>query len=485
MLTANHNWTEPSRWFDGVQLSWQRFSLVQRFTVAGGIVMIVAMFVIGSWVSDRIEEGVVRNSATSTALYMDSFISPLSQELATSNRLSEVATTALELILENTPIREKVLSVKIWKQDGLIAYSSDQEIIGQRFETTDELQAAWNGMVSAELEDFDEGIWQGAEDDVEHGSENQFGIPMLEVYSPIRDGLSGKVIAVAEFYEAATQIHDELFWVRLNSWMVVGAVMFMTAALLYGIVLAGSRTIERQRATLERQLKERDELARQNERLTRRAQRASARSTELGEQYLRRIGADLHDGPAQILALAALRMDKFAKSDDPAKMREASDVIRQSIRSAMEEIRSISRGLALPNIEDLTFAELVNKAAAAHRRATGSEVAVELSNAADVKLPEALNICFYRVAQEGLSNAFRHGDGKNQQLSASFDGVRAKLAVSDRGPGFEQNSEATSDRLGLPGLRERVESLGGEFTIDSRPGEGTRLTVEAEVNYDV
>ena len=67
---------------------WRRLSLAERFALTGGVVMLLGMAVIGSWVASRIEEGVTRNTANATALYVESVIAPLSQELTRSDGLS-------------------------------------------------------------------------------------------------------------------------------------------------------------------------------------------------------------------------------------------------------------------------------------------------------------------------------------------------------------------------------------------------------------
>ena len=75
---------------------WRNWSLSAQFALAGGIVMLCAMLVVGQWVAARIEETVVRNWANTTALYMESFISPLGQDLAAADELSPLAHRALE-----------------------------------------------------------------------------------------------------------------------------------------------------------------------------------------------------------------------------------------------------------------------------------------------------------------------------------------------------------------------------------------------------
>jgi signal transduction histidine kinase len=89
------------------------------------------------------------------------------------------------------------------------------------------------------------------------------------------------------------------------------------------------------------------------------------------------------------------------------------------------------------------------------------------------------------VIQESLNNSYRHAGGANQQIRAFMDGDVLALEVSDDGPGFVPQPTATfNGHLGLAGMRERVESLGGTFSVKSEIGKGTqvsaRLALRAE-----
>jgi hypothetical protein len=251
---------------------WRQSSLAERFALTGGVVILLGMAAIGSWVGSRIEEGVTRNTANATALYVESVIAPLSQELTRSQGLSPTAARALDEVLSNTPLGRRVVSFKLWREGGRIVYSSNPDLRGRIFPPTDDLKAAWSGEVVA---NFD------ALGDDEDAPERVTGIPLLEIYSPIREVWSGDVIGVAEFYEEARDLKSNIFAARLESWLVVGAVTATTAAALFGIVLGGSRTIERQRVALEARVGELARLASQNEALRRRVQRASSRATGL------------------------------------------------------------------------------------------------------------------------------------------------------------------------------------------------------------
>lgn len=109
--------------------------------------LLAGMLAIGFWVTRQIEDGVTRNTASATALYMESILSPLSRELASADALSPVARRAIDEVLVKTAFGERLAAFKIWKEGGLVVYSSEPSIIGSRFEPTDNLRAAWAGEV--------------------------------------------------------------------------------------------------------------------------------------------------------------------------------------------------------------------------------------------------------------------------------------------------------------------------------------------------
>jgi signal transduction histidine kinase len=394
-------------------------------------------------------------------------IAPLSQELTRSDGLSASAARALDEVLANTPLGRRVISFKLWRQGGRIVYASNPDLAGQVFPPTDDLKAAWSGQVVA---NFD------ALGDDEDAPERATGIPLLEIYSPIREVWSGNVIGVAEFYEEARDLKWNIFAARLESWLVVGAVTATTAAALFGIVLGGSRTIERQRVALEARVGQLGTLAAQNDALRRRVQRAASRATELNERYLRRISAELHDGPAQLVGFAALRVESIGEGSVRDRVDEVQK-IRSSLADALGDLRAICRGLALPEIDGMSLSELLGHAVAAHRERTQASVQLDLDgDLAAQALPRSLRICVYRFIQEGLNNAYRHAGGAPVRVSAEVRGKSLFLAVEDEGPGLEE-ADPPREGLGLSGLRDRVESLGGEFRIESRESGGARIAM--------
>ena len=213
---------------------WAGLSLARQFAIAGGVVMLAATLLVGWFVAGRIEEVVVRNTANATALYMESFVAPLTQDLAREDHLSEASRDSIGALLAGTALGQRVVSFKIWREGGLLADASNEALVGQTFPPTENLRLAWAGEVRADFEDTG---------DPEDANEDALGMPLLEIYSPIRDIETGRVIAVAEFYEVATQLKADLSRARLASWATVALVMLAIGASLFIIVLRGSRTL--------------------------------------------------------------------------------------------------------------------------------------------------------------------------------------------------------------------------------------------------
>jgi signal transduction histidine kinase len=457
----------PLSW-QGLARRWTRLTLAGQFLIAASTVVLAGMLVIGLWVSRQIEEGVITNSAATTALYVDSVIAPLFPKLGNDATLSEGVRRALDETLSQAPLGKRLAFFKIWGRDGLVAYSSEPGLIGKRFDITENLKQAWAGKVTGEFDELS---------DEENATERVVGLPLLEIYSPIREPWSGRVVAVAEFYEVATDLKDSLLQAQLKSWLIVAAVTICMMALLFGIVGKGSSLIQTQRAALEQKISDLSSLLKQNEMLRLRVEGASRRAAELNERYLRKISADLHDGPAQFLALASLRLDSFAAEDARSSPEELSS-IRSHLDEAMQEIRSICRGLVLPQIEEKSLPELLREVVGAHEQRTGTAVELETPEPSP-KLDHSQKICVYRFVQEGLNNAFRHANAAGQRVSALVESGRLRVTVSDRGKGLGSADPETLG-LGLAGLRERIESLGGEFHLGSS-ALGTRMTMQLKI----
>ncbi|WP_457152258.1 histidine kinase, partial [Mesorhizobium sp. P5_C1] len=351
---------------------WSELSLALQFLVAGGFGLLAVMLVVGAWVTTQIRDGVIRNSAATTALYVDSVIAPLLPDLRKSQELSDSVKQALDETLGQGALGKRIVSFRLWRRDGMVLYAKEAGLIGHRFDLSPGLRSAFQGNVVAQFDTFDENESQA----------EAIGLPLLEIYNPVREPWSGEVVAVTEFYEVADDFKTTLASALLSSWLIVAGATLAAFVLLSGIVLRGSRTIDDQRGALRRQVSELQGLVAQNNALRVRVQRASRRATALNERYLRRIGADLHDGPAQLVALAALRMDSPVFSGDGHSSESRSTevaMIRKTLEDAMREIRGICTGLVLPQIETAATTDILRLAVNEHEMRTGTSVTLTLA----------------------------------------------------------------------------------------------------------
>jgi signal transduction histidine kinase len=461
-----------------LQQGLHNLTLAQRFMLGGLVILIVGMALIGVWVEQQIEEGVVHRSAATTALYVDSFITPNLQELATGETISPMHQQALERLLHETPFGQRISTFKVWSRGGRVVYSTDAALIGQSFPIEPDLQESLDGEVAASISDL-----QAAENVNERATQSR----LLEMYSPVRENGTGLVIGAAEFYYTVDALDGELTAAQQRTWLVVGLATVVMYLLLSVFVRQASQTINRQRTALSAQVTRQAALLVENEALNERVRRAAARTAALNERALRRVSAELHDGPAQDLGVALLRLDHIlarggvaAPHGAAAPDGEAADLefIGTSLRRAMGEIRAISSGLGVPQLENWTLTETLSRVISAHERQTGTKVAVTRDCPREqVALP--VKITVYRLVQEGLRNAYRHAGGAGQQVLVHCAGDTLRVEVVDGGPGFDPAATSDSgEHLGLAGMRERVESLGGVFQIESVAGQGTRLRAD-------
>ncbi|MGL4308960.1 MAG: sensor histidine kinase, partial [Paracoccaceae bacterium] len=115
-----------------------------------------------------------------------------------------------------------------------------------------------------------------------------------------------------------------------------------------------------------------------------------------------------------------------------------------------------------------------------HRGRTGSDV--DLASDCDCKpaLAPAERICLYRFVQEGLNNAHRHASGVGLAVALHCQPGQISVSVMDRGPGFGRNDPQQQFGLGLSGLRDRVEAIGGNFGVGNRSGGGAEVKMSLE-----
>jgi signal transduction histidine kinase len=448
-----------------------RFGLVRLLLAGGGGILLAGMLVIGTWVSKELESGHIDHVGSITSLYVDSFVSPLIQSFASHGQLDRADRIALDRLLSGTVLGERIVAFKVWSRDGTVFYSTNPAITGRKFEMRAALASAFAGETRSHITDLT---------DPDNEFERQRWTRLIETYAPMRDRSTGTIVAVSEFYQTTDEVEREMHAARLRSWLMVSTATAVIFLLLAGLVRRASNTIDAQQRELREKVAQLTTLLAQNEQLHERVRRAAARTTALNERFLHRIAADLHDGPGQGLALALMRMETLADVCSTclgtlSKERTVGEEFRtlhSALQAALDDVRAISGGLHLPEIGPLSLAETAQRALRDYERKAGLAVALSVDDVPQ-EAPLPVKITLFRLLQESLANGFRHGGGADQRVTLNTRDGHLQVEVADGGKGFDPQAAIAEGRLGLTGMRERVEILGGTFSVQSAPGRGT------------
>jgi signal transduction histidine kinase len=208
---------------------------------------------------------------------------------------------------------------------------------------------------------------------------------------------------------------------------------------------------------------------------------SKARLADVREEERRSLARDLHDGPAQSMAAALFGVDLAITALDrtPAAARDELLRARELLRDALDDVRGLMSGLRPRLLEERGLVTAL-QALAGITPLWGPTMAIETRGfTTKDRLPPEIELALYRIAQEAISNARRHGAASHVSLILERAPGTAQLEVIDDGHGFPPQSirPAAGRGEGLPGMRERASLLGGRLTIDSAPGSGTRILV--------
>jgi signal transduction histidine kinase len=204
------------------------------------------------------------------------------------------------------------------------------------------------------------------------------------------------------------------------------------------------------------------------------------------EDERRRLARDLHDGIGQHLTALRHRLDSVARGDAAA----AVESVRQALElcdMAIGETRALSRLLRPQILDDLGLEAALRWLARQSAESSGCPVDVAI-----IDLPEPidgdLSTLIFRVAQEALNNAIKHAQARTLALRLSCRNRQLQLLIVDDGCGCDLEAAwaraSTGQSTGLASMRERVRLFGGQFLLQSRPGEGLQLRVNVPLSNE-
>ncbi|MFL5944975.1 MAG: sensor histidine kinase [Gaiellaceae bacterium] len=357
-------------------------------------------------------------------------------------RGDDAAVAQLDALVERVLQEGRIVRVKIWDRDGRIVYSDEHRLIGSRYGLgAEEQHALAGGDTEAEVSDLSR---------PENRFERRFD-KLLEVYLRI-DGPGGRPL-LFETYERYSSIASS----SRKSWLAFVPAILGTLALLWLVQIPlawrGARQLREHQAQRERLLQ---------------------RAIESSELERRRIARDLHDGAVQDLAGVSYNLTAAAQEaespETAAMLHEAASGTRRTIR----ELRSLLVDIYPPDLHRTGLAPALNDLVAP-LGPRGIEAHVDVPDSLVLR-PE-LEMLFYRCAQEALRNVARHSEATHVNIRVEANDGSARLVVEDDGRGF--GGTVGEGHLGLRLLGDLADEAGGELKLDSQPGRGTRVFIEA------
>jgi signal transduction histidine kinase len=358
----------------------------------------------------------------------------------------------LDRAVRTRVLDKDIVRVRVWRRDGRILYSDRREQVGSRYKLgPDEFKILRDGGVDAEVSNLSA---------PENRLERRFN-KLLEVYLRVKTP-SGEPILFETYQRYDSVSASGRHLLRSFAPALIGALIAFELIQL-PLALALARRVRRghqERAAL------------------------LQRALDASDMERRRIAADLHDGTVQELvaasySLAAAR-ERLGSDGGPAA--HALDSAANTTRGAIGELRSLLVDIYPPRLREAGLASvLADLAAHVEERGIHTRVAVP----DEVELPDDVSALLYRTAQEAVRNAVAHSGATEVQISLRVaDGV-ATLVVHDDGSGFAPEEALARQEEGHFGLRllaDRVHDEGGKLSIDSTPGQGTRVCAEVPLS---
>ncbi|MFG1704381.1 histidine kinase [Nonomuraea sp. M3C6] len=196
------------------------------------------------------------------------------------------------------------------------------------------------------------------------------------------------------------------------------------------------------------------------------ASSAHALAAQEGERQ--RIARELHDEIGQSLTVVLLGLKRVVDRA-PADLQDELHGVQETVRASLDEVRQVARRLRPGVLEDLGLHSALSALSSDISQTSG----VPVTRSVQHDLPELgadVELVLYRIAQESLTNVARHAHATRAELSLATEDGRLTLRVSDNGRGG-----ALHEGAGIRGMRERALLIGANLTVDSPPGEGTRV----------
>lgn len=437
--------------FQGAVLRWRDLELATQYLIASVSVVLLLSAVSGMLISTVLNQSAIDDRTERAALFLEGVFSAALQDVADGGEMSGLSIARLDAVMANEDFAARFPYLEVWLPDGRIVYSNSSVLMGRQLPLPVEAQHAFDGAVR----------WTFADLGAEEHTLREFQSPLLEVYAPVHKLGSDEIIAVVEIHETTEALEHSLTNTTLVVWSFVVAGALAAIIVLFGIVQRGSRTIQAQRHDLAERLKASLHLRAQVGEVQE-ARRLSDNAALLAEKRLKLASADLHDGPSQLINFALLKAQESAEAKAPGERQRTLNAMRTSLITALSEIRSISHGLILPDIANLSLDAIVDLAIETHEARTGTRV-VRKGQFGRARAGLETQIALYRTVQEGLNNAFRHSTESCVTVFCEMSDHHARIDIRNPMSTARPREPHELSGMGLDGLKARVEILNGSF----------------------
>ncbi|MDR4890016.1 sensor histidine kinase [Fredinandcohnia sp. QZ13] len=203
---------------------------------------------------------------------------------------------------------------------------------------------------------------------------------------------------------------------------------------------------------------------------------------EAQEEERRKLSREIHDGPAQMLANVMLRsqiIDKVYRESPDQGVKEIHD-LRKMVRSALYEVRRIIYDLRPMALDDLGLVPTLKKYLSTIEEYNGDTTISFSFIGSEQRIPSKFEVALFRMVQEAVQNALKHAEAREIVVKLEISRNHVTVIVKDNGKGFDIR-EKKKDSFGLIGMRERVDLLDGNLTIDSSVGAGTIVMIQVPI----
>jgi len=205
----------------------------------------------------------------------------------------------------------------------------------------------------------------------------------------------------------------------------------------------------------------------------------SHRLVEAQESERRHIARELHDEAGQSLASLRFGLRLLEREiDEGGNAAGRVAELMQRTDAVIDGLHRLAADLRPPSLDPLGLEAALREYSRSAGSKFGLAVRFKARGFTSERLPMAVETALYRVVQEAMTNVVRHARATRVDVMAERRGDRVLVMVEDDGVGFEPHQVQRGEHLGLLGLRERAEALGGTLTLESAPGAGTTVVVE-------